>query len=57
MKIIFKLLFSLTLSNASVESLFSDLNLCKTNHRNKLLTKSLVANLHTKRGIEKEGGL
>lgn len=53
---VFILLLVLPFSNASVERIFSKLKDCKTDHRNKLKTETIVALLHTKQGIEEEGG-
>lgn len=44
-------------SNASVERVFSTLNLCKIAHRNRLKTETLRAIMTTKDGIKSEKGI
>jgi hypothetical protein len=57
LKIVIKLLLVLPFSNASVERVFSTLNLCKTAHRNTLKTETISAIMTTKHGIKSEKGI
>lgn len=51
LQIIIRFFLILPFSNVSVERLFSDLNLIKTDHRNSLDTENIAAILYTKQGI------
>lgn len=57
LKVVIKLLLVLPFSNASVERLFSSLNNCKTQHRNRLKTTTVSALLKTKDGLKELGGV
>lgn len=57
LRIVIKLLLVLPFSNASVERVFSTLNLCKTAHRNRLKTETISAIMTTKDGIKSEKGI
>lgn len=53
---VFKLLFVLPFSNASVERVFSNLKNIKTYHRNCLKTETVVALMATKDGVSQHNG-
>ncbi|KAE9521375.1 hypothetical protein AGLY_018197 [Aphis glycines] len=58
LKVVIKLLLVLPFSNASVERVFSTLNLCNTAHRNRLKTETLRAIIMTtKDRIKSEKGI
>lgn len=54
--IVMKLLLVLPISNASVERVFSNLKNCKTLHRNRMTTNTLVALIATKEGVRDQNG-
>lgn len=54
--IVMKLLLALPISNASVERVFSTLKNCKTLHRNRMTTNTLVALIATKEGVKEQNG-
>ena len=56
LKLLFILLIvSIVLSNSSVERVFSTLNDCKTNERNRLKTSTVVSLMATREGINNRG--
>lgn len=57
LKKVFNLLFILPFSNASVERVFSVLNDCKTNERNKLKTETVKSLIATREGIRDSSGI
>lgn len=56
LKKVMAFLLVLPFSNASVERVFSELKLCKTAHRNKLKTSTVVALMATREGVGKSKG-
>ncbi|KAK9880365.1 hypothetical protein WA026_010250 [Henosepilachna vigintioctopunctata] len=56
-KIVIGILIVLPFANASVERVFSSLNLIKSDQRNKLETSTLRSILHTKDGVLSNGGI
>lgn len=56
LNIVMKYLLVLPFSNASVERIFSTLRNCKTVHRNRLGTDTLVALIATKEGVREQNG-
>jgi hypothetical protein len=57
LQVVLKLLFILPFSNTSVERVFSTLNDCKTNERNRLKTSTVVSLMATREGINDRGGI
>lgn len=56
LSVLIKFLLTLPFSNASVERVFSELKNCKTAHRNRLKTSTVVALMATREGVRKSNG-
>lgn len=57
LKVVISVLLVLPFANVSVERIFNDLKIIKTEHRNALNTDTISNILFTKQGIKDNGGL